>query len=61
MPSVDKLNDMRRRILDGEEVSRDELRSGIAALVGERIEAHTRAPAKTTRAKSKPVALDDLL
>jgi hypothetical protein len=59
MTSVDQLNDQRRRILDGEEVSRDELRASIKALVGERLEAH-----KTTtksKAKSTPVPLDDLL
>ena len=61
MPSVEQLNDMRRRILDGEEVTRDELRAGITALVGERIEAHASAKTPKSKAKSKPVALDDLL
>lgn len=59
MTSVDKLNDLRRRILDGEEPSRDELRSGIQALIGERLEAHKTT--SKTKAKSTPVSLDELL
>jgi hypothetical protein len=61
MTSVDKLNDLRRRILDGEEPSRDELRAAITALVGERLEAHTKQKTTRSRAKSTPIALDDLL
>ncbi len=60
MPSVDQLNDLRRRILAGEEPDRDELRSAIQTLVGERLEAHAATP-KTKRAPAKKVDLDDLL
>ena len=61
MPSVEQLNDLRRRILDGEEPSRDELRAAITTLVGERLEAHKAVSKKTSRSKSTPVELDDLL
>ena len=60
MPTADQLNDLRRRILDGEEPSRDELRAAITALVGERLEAHASVKPKA-KAKSTPIALDDLL
>lgn len=60
MPNVDQLNDLRRRILADEEVSRDELRSALTALVGERLEAASTTTKKAS--KSTPVAnLDDLL
>lgn len=60
MPTADQLNDLRRRILAGEEPSRDELRSAIDALAGERIAAHAEETPKS-KAKSTPVSLDDLI
>ena len=60
MPTADQLNDLRGRILAGEEPSRDELRTAIEALVGERLKAHEAQP-KPKKAPSKPVNLDDLL
>lgn len=62
MPTADKLNDLRKKILEGEEPSRDELREAIKALTGERLAAAT-APKKTTRKKTPAVTVDlgDLL
>ena len=60
MPTADTLNDLRRKIVAGEEVSREELRSSIDALVGERLKQAEATPAKG-KAKSTPINLDDLL
>ena len=60
MPTADQLNDLRRKILDGEEPSREELRDAITALTGERIAAHTAVQPKTKLPAVK-VDLDDLL
>ncbi len=60
MPTAEQLNDLRRRILAGEEVSRDELRESIQALTGERIKAHESEKPKS-RAPAVKVDLDDLL
>ena len=70
-----QLQDLRRRVVRGEEVSDDELRRGIAALQAYRTGAHTtlesaakkagtKAKAKTTKAQAKQDAknlLGDLL
>ena len=61
MPTADQLNDLRRKILAGEEPSRDELRSAIEALTGERIKAHAAEAPKAKQAKAIPVNLDDLI
>ena len=61
MPTADQLNDLRRRILAGEEPSRDELRSAIQTLTGERIAAHAAEKPKTKKAPAIKVDLDDLL
>jgi len=61
MPTAEQLNDLRRRILAGDEPSRDELRSAITALTGERIQAHADEKPKTKRAPAVKVDLDDLL
>ena len=61
MPTAEAINDLRKRILNDEEVSQDQLRSAITALVGERIEAHAATAKKTTRAPAVKVDLDDLL
>ncbi len=62
MPTAEQLNDLRRKILAGEEPSRDELRAAITALTGERIAAHAQEkPAKAAKAPAVKVDLDDLL
>jgi len=63
MPTAQSLNDLRKRILEGEEPSRDELRSSIQALVGERLAAaeETQKKAVKKRAPAVKVDLDDLL
>lgn len=61
MPTADQLNDLRRKILANEEVSRDELRSAIETLTGERIAAHEADNKKSTRTPAVKVDLDDLL
>jgi len=61
MPTADQLNDLRRRILADEEVSREELRAAITSLTGERIAAHASEPKKKTKAPAVKVDLDDLL
>jgi hypothetical protein len=60
MPTADQLNDLRRKILAGEEVSQDELRASITSLVGERIEAH-KADQPKAKTPSVKVDLTDLL
>lgn len=61
MPTADQLNDLRRRILAGEEPSREELRTAITALTGERIAAHAEEKPKGRKAPAVKVDLDDLL
>lgn len=61
MPTADQLNDLRRRILAGEEPPREELRAAITALTGERIAAHASEKPKTKKTPSVKVDLDDLL
>ena len=61
MPTADQLNDLRRRILAGEEPSRDELRAAITALTGERIKAHEAEKPKGKAVPTVAVDLDDLL
>jgi len=60
MATAEALNDLRKRILAGEEPPREELRDAIKSLTGERIAAHE-ATAKKTKAPSVKVDLDDLL
>lgn len=61
MPTADQLNDLRRKILAGEEVPRDELRSAIETLTGERIKAHAEEKPKGKKQPSVKVDLTDLL
>lgn len=61
MPTADQLNDLRRKILANEDVSRDELRSAIETLTGERIAAHEKDNKKSVKAPAVKVDLDDLL
>ena len=63
MATADQLNDLRKRILEGEEPSRDELRNAIKSLTGERLEAHAAANKKAASRKAPAVKvdLDDLL
>jgi hypothetical protein len=61
MPTAEQLNDLRRKILAGEEPSREELRSAIEALTGERIKAHAEEKPKGKKAPSVAVDLGDLL
>ena len=61
MPTADQLNDLRRKILAGEDPSREELRSAIEALTGERIAAHSAEKPKGKKTPSVAVDLGDLL
>lgn len=61
MPTAEQLNDLRRKILADEDVSREELRSAIEALTGDRIKAHTEEKPKGKKAPSVVVDLGDLL
>lgn len=61
MTTADQLNDLRRRILAGEEPSREELRSAIQSLTAERIKAHTEEKPKGKKAPSVTIDLGDLL
>ncbi|KKK71734.1 hypothetical protein LCGC14_2910940 [marine sediment metagenome] len=61
MPTADQLNDLRRKILANEDVSRDELRSAIETLTGERIAAHAAEKPKGPKTPAVKVDLDDLL
>lgn len=62
MTTPEQLNDLRRRILAGENPSREELIAAIQALRGARLAAHatTTAPSSKGR-KGKKANLDDLL
>jgi len=60
MPTADQLNDLRRKILADEEVTQDQLRTAIASLTKERIEAH-KAEQPKAKTPSVKVDLTDLL
>lgn len=58
--TAEQLNDLRQRYLAGKPWTRDELKSAINTMIGERLRAvQTAAPAK--KEKAKPVSLDHLL
>jgi hypothetical protein len=60
--TAEQLNDLRQRYLDGKDWSREELKSAINYMIGDRLRAAREAPAKKTKgAKPIPVSLDDLL
>lgn len=61
MPTADQLNDLRRKILAGEEPSREELRAAIESLTGDRIKAHSEDKPKGPKTPSVVVDLGDLL
>ncbi len=61
MVAIERLNDFRRQILAGEDISKDSLRSAIEELVGERLAAHAADAPKTKASKEPPVNLDTLL
>ena len=57
---IEKLNDLRQKIVQGIEISMEDLRSAIQALVGERLSSHAEAKPKT-KTTAVPISLDDLL
>lgn len=59
--TAERLNDLRRRYLAGEEWTRDELKSAIHTMIGNRLDAVRDAGATKTKTKAAPVSLDDLL
>jgi len=62
MATADQLNDLRSRILAGEEPEREELRAAIKSLTGDRIAAQEATAKKgAKRAPAVKVDLDDLL
>lgn len=60
MLDADKINDLRKRVLNNEPWTYDELAAAVKQVIAERISAFE-APSKTTKAKPKPVNLDDLI
>lgn len=61
--TADDINDLRRKILQGEEYSIEDLEHAVMILCGERVEAARAAETKTTRKRqpAKHVDLSDLL
>lgn len=60
--TAEQLNDLRRRYLAGEEWSREELKSAIHTMIGDRLTAVQNAEKpKAKRVKAQPVSLDDML
>ncbi len=60
--TAEQLNDLRRRYLAGEPWTRDELKSAIHTMIGDRINEVQNASVKTTKkTKAAPISLDDLL
>lgn len=60
--TAEQLNDLRRRYLNGEPWTREELKSAIHTMIGDRINEVQNASVKTTKkTKAAPVSLDDLL
>lgn len=60
MLPIEQLNDFRRKIVAGEDISMDSLRTAIQQLVGERLASHATAAPKT-KVKAVAVDLDSLL
>jgi hypothetical protein len=55
-------NDLRKRVLEGQPYTKEELAAHVRALVAQRIAAATAAPkAKATSKKQPTASLDDLL
>ncbi len=60
--TAEQLNDLRRRYLAGEPWTREELKSAIHTMIGDRINEVQNANTKTTKkTKAAPVSLDDML
>lgn len=59
--TADKLHDLRRRILDGTDYDKDELRRSVKALFGDRIAQAQAAATSSSKRPSKKVNLDDLI
>ncbi len=60
--TAEQLNDLRRRYLAGEPWTREELKSAIHTMIGDRISEVQNAGAKATKkTKAAPISLDDLL
>lgn len=57
--TAEALNDLRQRYLDDKPWTREELKSAIHAMIGNRLSAVQEGP--KTKAKATPVNLDDLL
>lgn len=61
MPTAEQLNDLRRKVLEGEDVSREQLHRAIDTLVGGRLAAHEAEASKPKRkAKAQPLDLSDM-
>jgi hypothetical protein len=56
-----KLNDLRRRVLANEEVSKDELRLAVRTLLGERVAQAQSSATASRKRPSRTINLDDLL
>ncbi len=59
--TADKLHDLRRRILSGEEYTKEQLRASVFALFGERIAQAQAVATSSTKRPKKSVNLDDLV
>lgn len=60
--TAEALNDLRQRYLNGEPWTRDELKSAIHAMIGNRLAAvQTATPAPKGKAKAQAINLDDMI
>jgi len=60
--TAEALNDLRQRYLDGKPWTREELKSAIQTMIGQRLhDVQTAAAPKTKKVKATPVNLDDML
>lgn len=61
MPTSEQLNDLRKRVLAGEQYTETELAQAIRALIADRASAFDAPAKKTGKSKSTSVNLDELL
>lgn len=59
--SHEQLNDLRKRVLDGQPYTREELAEAVRQLVGDRLSQAPKAAEPKGKSKPSPVNLDDLL
>lgn len=59
--TADSLNDLRRRVLNDEEYTIDELANAVRTLVGERVAAAQETSKASKKRPAKKISLDDLL